>query len=213
LNFVPESVYYWVLNIEYNIIDELGRPREIGTVQIDIGNAQRFGISYTDKNGDKSHPAIIHSALIGTVERYIFAVLDTAVQMQKRGEIPSLPLWLAPVQVRIIPIKEDIAKEALKLASELMSHHIRVDVDDRSESIPRRVRDAETSWIPYIIVFGEKELKSQMLTVRCRMKSAQIRMTKKMLVSDIHQKTEGYPTRPLTMPIFLSQRPVYKSSQ
>lgn len=212
LNFVPEGRYYWVLNVEYNIIDELSRPREIGTVQIDVGNAKRFGISYTGKDGEKKYPPILHSALIGTVERYIFSVLDTAAKTQRNGGIPSLPLWLSPVQVRVIPVGEGFVEEAKKLALELTSSKIRADVDDRPESVPRRVRDAERSWVPYIVVYGEEERKSRTLKVRRRQKSDAIAMLPGKLVDEVHAKTEGYPYRALQMPILVSQRPIYKSA-
>ncbi len=211
LNFVPEGHYYWVLNVEYNIIDELNRPREIGTVQIDVGNAKRFGISYTDKDGEKKYPPILHSALIGTVERFIFSVLDTAVKTQKNKGVPSLPVWLSPVQVRVVPVGDHFVEDATRLALELTSSQVRADVDDRPESVPRRIRDAETSWIPHIIVYGEEERRSRMLKVRRREKSDTITMSLKELIDEIHAKTNGYPYRALQMPLLLSQRPIYKS--
>jgi threonyl-tRNA synthetase len=92
LNFVPEGIYYWVLNIEYHIIDELERPREIATFQIDIGNAKRFDISYVDEKGQKNFPIIIHTAVIGSIERYLFTVLDNCAVMETKGRKPSFPL-------------------------------------------------------------------------------------------------------------------------
>jgi len=154
LSFVPESIYYWVINVEYTIIDELGRPREIATFQIDIGNAKRFDISYTDTDGRKRHPPVIHTALIGTVERYIFAALDTAVKLEKEGRVPCLPLWLTPVQVRLIPVNSNFIQHANRVMSEIEGANIRVDMDDRSESLAKRVRDAEMNWVPYIVVVG-----------------------------------------------------------
>jgi len=90
LNFVPEGLYYWVLNVEYNIIDDLDRPREIGTFQIDIGNAKRFGISYTDEKGEKQFPVIIHTAVIGGLERYLFTLMDSA--RSRRWWFPQQPI-------------------------------------------------------------------------------------------------------------------------
>src|SRR6266571_3341883 len=97
LNFVPEGQYYWVLNVEYNIIDDLDRPREIGTFQIDVGNAQRFGIHYANEKGEREYPVIIHTAVIGGLERYLFALLDSAVRMERQGKKPMLPVWVSPV--------------------------------------------------------------------------------------------------------------------
>ncbi|HKM78032.1 MAG TPA: threonine--tRNA ligase, partial [Candidatus Bathyarchaeia archaeon] len=119
LNFVPEGIYYWVLNIEYHIIDELERPREIATFQIDIGNAKRFDISFVDDKGQKIYPTIIHTAVIGSIERYLFTVLDKCAILEGQGVKPSLPTWLSPTQVRLIPVKPDLIEFTKTVAQEL----------------------------------------------------------------------------------------------
>jgi threonyl-tRNA synthetase len=210
LSFVPESIYYWVINVEYTIIDELGRPREIATFQIDIGNAKRFDISYTDANGSRQYPPIIHTALIGTVERYIFSALDTAVKLEKEGKVPCLPLWLTPVQVRLIPVNSNFIQHANSLVSEIEGAGIRVDLDDRSESLAKRVRDAEINWVPYIVVVGEKEAETGLLNVRKRETGEQASISADQMIKEIAKQTKGYPYRSLKMPRLLSQRPVYK---
>ncbi|MEM1820799.1 MAG: threonine--tRNA ligase, partial [Thermofilaceae archaeon] len=148
LHFVPEGKYYWVINVEYNVIDQLGRPREIGTFQIDVGNAERFGITYTDESGAKRYPVIIHTAIIGSLERYLYLLFDTAAAEEAKGGKPSLPLWLSPVQVRVIPVSSDYTGYALEVAEKLNSLAIRADVDDRDESLSKKIRDAEVKWIP-----------------------------------------------------------------
>jgi len=210
LSFVPESVYYWVINVEYTIIDELGRPREIATFQIDIGNAKRFDISYTDTDGRKQHPPVIHTALIGTVERYIFAALDTAVKLEKDGKVPRLPLWLTPVQVRLIPVNSSLIQYANNLMSEIEEANIRVDLDDRSESLAKRIRDAEMNWVPYIAVIGQKEVETRLLNVRKRETGEQTSVSTVDMIREIAERTKGYPHTRLKMPRLLSQRPVYK---
>ena len=140
LNFVPEGIYYWVLNIEYHIIDELERPREIATFQIDMGNAKRFAISYVDEKGAKEFPPIIHTAIIGSIERYLFTVLDECARTEKRGGKPSLPLWLSPTQVRVVPVRPEFLGYAQKMVDQLTASHVRADVDDRDESLDKRVR-------------------------------------------------------------------------
>ncbi|MEM0208353.1 MAG: threonine--tRNA ligase, partial [Thermofilum sp.] len=210
LHFVPEGKYYWVLNIEYNIIDELGRPREIGTFQIDIGNAERFGITYVDENNTRKYPVIIHTALIGSLERYIFAVFDTVVQKAKQGETPSLPVWLSPVQVRIIPFSAEFLKRADEIAQVLEENLIRVDIDDREESLAKRIREAEVKWIPYIVVLGKKEVESGKLSVRIRGKG-QVELTVDELVSRILEETKGYPRIYTSLPRYVSRRPRYSA--
>jgi len=211
LNFVPDGIYYWVINVEYTVIDELERPREIATFQIDIGNAERFGIAYTDKNGVKRHPPIIHTALLGTVERYLFTVLDKASEMEERGKKPMLPVWLSPVQVRIIPIKKRQLALAKKLLAQLERANIRADIDDREDSLSKKVRDAEISWIPYILVLGEKEMRSKNFPVRVRAEDRQIKMRVRKLIGAFIKETAGYPYRSLTIPRLVSERPGYKA--
>ncbi|PLJ78347.1 threonine--tRNA ligase [Infirmifilum sp. SLHALR2] len=209
LHFVPEGKYYWVLNVEYNIIDELGRPREIGTFQIDVGNAERFDITYVDENGQRKHPVIIHTALIGSIERYIFAVLDTAAKKAKAGGLPSLPVWLSPVQVRVIPFTKEFLAEADRLADILEAEGFRVDIDDRDESISKRIRDAEVKWIPYVVVIGKREAETGRLSVRVR-GEGQLEMDLHELLSRLKRDTEGYPLVSSRLPRYLSLRPRYR---
>src|SRR5712692_10511253 len=145
INFVPEGNYYWVLNVEYNIIDDLDRPREIGTFQIDVGNANRFDIHYANEKGEKVYPVIIHTAVIGGLERYLFTLLDSAVRLERQGRKPMLPVWVSPVQARIIPLGKQLVKRGLKLLERLEKAGVRADLDDRDDTIQSRIRDAELS--------------------------------------------------------------------
>ena len=210
LNFVPEGHYYWVLNVEYNIIDDLDRPREIGTFQIDVGNAQRFDIHYANEKGEREYPVIIHTAVIGGLERYLFALLDSAVRMERQGKKPMLPVWVSPVHARVIPLSRQLVKDGMVILDKLEEAGIRADLDDRDDTLQSRIRDAELSWVPYIVVFGERELKSEKLSVRTREDGKEIKTSVSELISRIRSETQGYPTRTLTYPKLLSQRPGYK---
>jgi len=210
INFVPEGRFYWVINVEYTIIDELNRPREIATFQIDVGNSKRFGIHYIDEKGEKVYPPIIHTALIGTIERYLFTLLDSASKKEAEGLKPSLPLWLSPTQVRLIPINQSYLPEALNLSEKLKSALIRVDIDDREDTVPKKVLLAEKEWIPYILVIGKKEVETGKLTVRVREEEKQKIMLIEDLIAEIKSKTKGYPFKPSTLPMLLSKKPVYK---
>ena len=210
LNFVPEGIYYWVLNIEYHIIDELDRPREIATFQIDIGNAKRFGISYVNERSEKEFPPIIHTAVIGSVERYLFTVLDQCARTEAKHEKPSLPLWLSPTQVRVIPLRPEFVGFATATASQLAAHNVRADVDDRDESVDKRVRDAELNWIPYVAVVGRREIEGNAVAVRRRRDGKQYNSTVSELAEDVAALTKDYPTMPLKLPTLVSQRPGYK---
>lgn len=210
LNFVPEGHYYWVLNVEYNIIDDLDRPREIGTFQIDVGNAQRFDIHYANEKGEREYPVIIHTAVIGGLERYLFALLDSAVRMERQGKKPMLPVWVSPVQARVIPLSKQLVKDGMVILDKLEEAGIRADLDDRDDTLQSRIRGAELSWVPYIVVFGERELKSDKLSVRTREDGKEIKTSVSELISRIKSETQGYPTRTLTYPKLLSERPGYK---
>jgi threonyl-tRNA synthetase len=203
LNFVPEGLYYWVLNVEYNIIDDLDRP-------IDIGNAKRFGISYTDEKGEKQFPVIIHTAVIGGLERYLFTLMDSAVRLERQGKKPMLPVWISPAQVRIIPIANHFVKQGMKLLETLEKAGIRADLDDRDDTMQSKVRDAELSWIPYTIIYGEKEIKTKELSIRSRADAKESKITLATFLKRLKAEVEGYPVRPLTYPALLSQRPGYK---
>ncbi|OYT31447.1 MAG: threonine--tRNA ligase [Thermofilum sp. ex4484_79] len=210
LHFVPENKYYWVINIEYNIVDQLKRPREIGTFQIDIGNAKRFGIKYTDENNVKRYPVIIHTALIGSLERFIYVLFDTAVKMEEEGKAPMLPVWVSPIQVRLIPFSKEFIEYALKIAKEINSKGIRADIDDREESIPKKIRDAERKWIPYIIVLGKKEIEKGVLSVRRRRDRKIKEYTLEELIKEINEEVKGYPKIESTLPLSVNVRPGYR---
>ena len=205
LRFVPEKKYYWVINVEYNIIDELKRPREIATFQIDIGNARRFGIKFVGKNREKVYPPILHIAVLGGIERYIFTVFDTALKQK----VPRLPLWLSPIQVRVIPVSDGFAKDTERIADEIERGQIRVDVDDRPLTMQKKVREAEMEWINYIVVIGQREVDSGVLAVRDREAGKIRKMSLRELIDEVKDKTEGKPFRALTLPRLLSQRPQF----
>lgn len=210
VNVIEGRRYYWVMNVEFHIVDELQRPREIATMQIDVGNAQRFNIVYRTPDGQTRHPVIIHTALIGSVERYLYAIFQRAALDEKSGKVPRLPTWLAPVQVRLIPVAKDFVEYCDKIADKLEEHRIRVDIDDREETVSKKIREAEKSWIPYIVVVGKEEVSTGKLAVRIRGEKSIAKMTIDELVAKIEEETRGYPKTDLYLPRRLSMRPQYK---
>ena len=203
----PAGIYYWVLNVEYNIIDELGRPREIATFQIDIGNAKRFGIRFRDADGSEKYPVIIHTAIIGSIERYIYMLFDTAAKMEKEGKTPCIPTWIIPIQVRIIPIAKAHLDYAIDVAKKISEKGFRVDIDDRDESLGKRIREAGIEWIPYIVVIGDREVSTGTINVRMRCKDIQKSMKVDELIELLEEEVSGYPRVESSMPLFLSRRP------
>jgi threonyl-tRNA synthetase len=207
--YPPGKKYYWTVNVEYCIIDEQKRPMEIATVQIDVGNAERFGISYIDKDGERKRPVIIHTAVIGSIERYLYAIFDFAIKARKRTGLIQIPLWLNPEQVRIVPIGESHLKRAIEIAELMERRNIRVGIDDRNETINKKVREAKMDWVNYVIVIGDKEVKSDKVPVYVREKNANIEMNVESLIKEIEEKTNGMPFRPMYIPREMSKRPIY----
>lgn len=152
VNILEDGVdRYWVVNVDYKIIDALGQEREIGCIQVDIGNAPRLDIHYIDKDGSKKHPVIIHSAIPGGIERYLYLLFDN---YEKQG----LPLWIQPVQVRLLPVGASFVDASLKLAKEYADSPLRIEVDDRSVSLSAKLKSAHEDLVPHKIVIGQKEV-------------------------------------------------------
>ena len=126
-----------------------------------------------------------------------------------KQKTPHLPLWLVPIQVRVIPLSDKFLKEAEKIADKIEEKGVRVDVDDRPLTLPKRVREAEMEWINYVLVVGQKEIDSGILPVRDRGAGKIRRMRLPRLISEIKKQTDGKPFRSSTLPRRLSQRPQF----
>jgi threonyl-tRNA synthetase len=207
LHFYPEGInYYWTVNIEYHIMDDMKRAREIGTVQIDVGNAKRFGITYTDENGKKIYPIILHTAVIGTIERYLYTLLDTAVQMESTGKVGCLPLWVAPEQVRVLSVTDAHIAKATEIADRIQAGKIRVGIDDRGETVGKKVREAKQDWVSFVIVVGDKEMSSDRLSVYDRSQNKNLEMMVDELIERIQKETADKPFHRLYMPREMSKQ-------
>ena len=207
--------FYFVLKFEFNFVDALDKASALSTVQIDVENAERYGITYVDSDGSEKHPYILHCSVSGAVERVMYALLEKAKYMLDEGKLPMLPVWLSPTQVRIIPVSEKFVDAAIKIADEITGKGIRVDVDDRNETLGKKVRDAQTEWIPYIAVVGEKEVESGKLAVTVRAESTQKEQKREEfsveeLAARIKAECEGKPFMPLPLPRLLSLRPSFR---
>jgi len=207
IHFYPEGInYYWTVNIEYHIMDQMNRAREIGTVQIDVGNAKRFGITYADEKAEKINPVILHTAVIGTIERYLYTLLDTAVGIEKKGVPGYLPVWINPEQVRLMPVTSDHLQQAAEIAKELRSKGIRVSVDDTDATVGKKVRRSKQDWCSYAAVIGDKEAESGELSVYVRSENADVTMTLDELAKRVKKDIGDKPFRRFYMPMMLAQR-------
>jgi len=205
IEILPQRKHYWISKMDFAAIDYLGRPIENPTIQIDVESAERFGITYINENEKEEYPIILHCSPTGSIERVICSLLEkTAIEIDENP--PMLPIWLSPTEIRIIPIAERHLDFAFSLANELKDNFIRVDVDDRQESVGKKIRNAGKEWIPYTIVIGDKELKSDKLMINVRQANEKILISKEELISMIQSEVKGMPFRKLPLPIELSKR-------
>jgi len=205
-----ERFFYFALKWDLNFVDNQDKAAALSTDQIDVENAKRYEITYVDEQGQKQHPLILHCSPSGALERDIYALLEKAYREQMQGKAPMLPLWLSPTQVRIIPISDKFLDKVEALAGQIAGHCIRVDIDDSSSTLQKKIREAEQEWVPYIIVVGEKEIESGLLSVRDReLKGKQENMTTDQLIAKVSEKITGKPFKPLPLPVNLSKRPQF----
>ncbi len=206
-----ERFFYFVLKFEFNFVDTMDKASALSTVQIDVENAERYDISYVDEAGEKKQPILLHCSPSGAIERVMYALLEKAARLSEEGSLPMLETWLSPTQVRIIPIAERHQARALQIASEL---GFRTDVDERDETVGKKIRDAGREWVPYVVVIGDEELASGQLTVTARSDSTPKAPSKaKMSIDDLKKRisaeTAGKPWRRLPLPVKLSERPKF----
>ncbi|TLX68613.1 MAG: threonine--tRNA ligase [Thaumarchaeota archaeon] len=202
-----ERFFYFVLKWEFNYIDNSGKASALSTDQIDIENGKRYNIEFIDENNKPQNPIILHNSPSGAIERVIYALLEKAAEDTKKGRKPQFPLWLAPTQVRFIPVKPEFLDYCERLAEKLSTDNIRADVDDRNESVGKSIRDAEIEWIRYIIVIGEKEVNAEKMSIRDR-KSGNVRdLSVDDLIKEIKDETRDKPFMRLNMNRNLSKRP------
>jgi len=207
IKIMKERSHYYTMKNEYQSIEADGVNSQISTVQMDFVNGERFNITYTGEDGKVYPCVILHCSTFGSVERAVCSILENAAVDQKEGRKPQIPLWLAPVQVRLIPISEKHLNYCNELLSEFKT--TRVDIDDRNETLSSRIRDAERTWIPYICVVGDKERESGVLSVRVR-GEGQKSVVPQELASKIREKVKGMPFRPLALPTLLSKHPTFR---
>jgi threonyl-tRNA synthetase len=205
-----ERFFYFILKWEFNFIDSQGKASALSTDQIDIENSKRYNISFVDEDGSKKYPVILHNSPSGAIERVIYALLEKAAKSSKTGEKPTLPLWLSPTQMRLIPVTSNHTAYCKEIADTLSKKYIRVDLDDRDESVGKKIRDAEMEWINYIVVIGDTEVEEAKFQIRDRLNLSERRtMTIDGLADEITNKTADKPYLPLNLPMLLSKRPQF----
>ncbi len=207
-----ERFFYFILKWEFNFIDNQGKASALSTDQIDIENSKRYNITYVDEDGTRKYPVILHNSPSGAIERVIYALLEKAAKSSKTGLKPTLPLWLSPTQLRLIPVTSGHTAYCKEITNGLSNKRIRVDLDDRDESVGKKIRDAEMEWINYIVVVGDTEVEEARFQIRNRLNpSERMNMTLEGLVAEISNQTADKPYLPLNLPMLLSKRPQFAS--
>ncbi|MBD3209522.1 threonine--tRNA ligase [Candidatus Woesearchaeota archaeon] len=206
-----EREFYFVLKYEFNFVDANQKASALSTDQIDIENGERYDMRFmTEKGKEAIIPYVLHCSPSGAIERVLYALLERTYFQEKRGEQPSLPLWLAPTQVRLVPVNPQRHMEFCKgLAEKIHQQNIRVDIADEQETIGKRIRDAEQEWIPYVVVIGDRDVEGGKLTVRIRGQQDQVQWSFDELVKAIKDRIKGMPWKPLPLPWLLSRRPIF----
>ncbi len=156
----PGDGAFYGPKIDMHMTDSLGRSWQLGTVQLDYSMPARFGLSYTGADNAEHTPVMIHRAMFGSYERFIGILIE-----HYAGE---LPLWLAPRQAVVLPVSDRFNDYAHDVAAQLREADLRVEVDERSESIGRKIRDAELKKAPYMLIVGEREVQDGAVSVRSR---------------------------------------------
>jgi threonyl-tRNA synthetase len=146
--------------IDFHLRDSLGRTWQCGTIQLDFQMPERFDLTYTGEDGEKHRPVMLHRVIFGSIERFIAILTEHYAG--------AFPMWLAPVQVKILPISDATMDYAKKLQEKLQSASLRVEVDTRNEKIGYKIREAQLQKIPYMLIVGEKEMQNGTVSVRSR---------------------------------------------
>ena len=154
-----EAVFYGP-KIDVKLIDAIGRPWQLSTVQFDFTLPKRFDLAYAAPDGHAHQPVMLHRAILGSVERFLGILIEHYAG--------AFPLWLAPVQIIVIPISERHHEYARQIMKKISDADFRVELDDRNEKIGYKIREAQIQKIPYMLVVGDKETRSGKVSVRNR---------------------------------------------
>lgn len=178
----PGEAAFYGPKMDLMATDALGREWQLSTIQIDFVMPERFNLEYTDKNGQKARPVMLHRAIIGSPERFLMILLEHYAG--------AFPVWLSPVQVQIIPVGSKHVKFSEKLGQQLSKESLRIEVDDVNETVGYKIRKAEKMRVPYMLVIGDKEMKAKSLAIRDRGKKVVRKVPLKKFVAEVKKKIE-----------------------
>jgi len=170
--------------IDVKVKDAIGRQWQLATIQLDFQLPARFELKYTDSDGTNKTPIVIHRALLGSMERFLGVIIEHYAGV--------FPVWLAPIQVKIISVSESHIAACQLLAQELQAHNIRVEIDSNNETVGNKIRKATQEKIPYLLVIGDKEAKAQYLAVRDRGMQETRNISRANFIKEITEKMQKY---------------------
>ena len=184
---VQDEAAFYGPKIDVQIWSAIGREFTLATNQVDFNSGRKFQLEYTNQHNESEIPLIIHRAPLGTHERFIGFLLEHYAG--------KFPVWLAPLQVKVLPISDKFMDYAQSVKQVLRQAGVRVEVDDRSEKIGKKIRDTELMKVPYMLVIGEKEMNEQQLSVRRQGKgdvgTVSLQSFIETIKEEIHQRKSG----------------------
>ncbi|MFX1510143.1 MAG: threonine--tRNA ligase [Promethearchaeota archaeon] len=213
VELLPEMTHYWNVKNEFQFVDAAEGSGQLSTVQLDVTDAERYGITYVNENGEDVGCIIVHTS-IGSLERLVYGLLESAAKRQQEGQLPMLPLWLSPVQVVIAPIADRHKAYASEIVDQLRSRNVRAVLDDRGKTIGWKVRNAGQQWVPFLAVIGDNEMKAKDFPVTLREKSTAKKSYKKpmtvgSLAQFVNDASKEKPFRQLSLPKQMSMWPIF----
>lgn len=180
---IGEAAFYGP-KLDVQVKPAVGNEYTLSTCQLDFCLPMKFNLSYIDKDGARKTPVVLHRAILGSIDRFIAYYLE-----ETKG---ILPTWLAPVQVKILPISESHREYAEKVKQELEDNDIRVELDERDEKIGYKIREATMQKVPYMLILGDKEIEANAVGVRSRKEGDLGQMKINEFVSKIFEEVKKY---------------------
>ena len=179
----PGEAAFYAPKMDLMATDALGREWQLSTIQIDYVQPERFDLKYVDNDGQEKTPVIIHRAVLGSSERFMMVMIEHFAG--------AFPVWLSPVQVKILPITDRNLDYAREIYKKLKASEVRVEIDDRAETLNAKIRDAQNDKVPYMIILGDKEKDSSSLSVRLRNGESKNNLKLEDFIADIKAKIEN----------------------
>jgi threonyl-tRNA synthetase len=184
----PGEGAFYGPKLEFQVTDVIGRPWQLGTIQVDYQLPERFQLEYIGDDGKEHRPVMIHRAILGSLERFIGIIIEHFAG--------AFPTWLAPVQAKVLPLSEKFVDYAGGVTRQLKDAGVRVEIDDSNEKLGAKIRNAQLQKVPYMLIVGEKEAQSGTVTVRKRSGGDQAAISVEELIAVVKEQVR---TRALTL--------------